>query len=70
MSAPRGLPGGTAAPAVVLALSAALFVTAFIRPGLVDLGPHLHPAGIGVTLAAISLFWLLIAIAKRPPLDR
>ncbi|MGE0791742.1 MAG: hypothetical protein AB7S26_39065 [Sandaracinaceae bacterium] len=64
---PRGLPGGIAPPAVALALSAGLFVAAYVFPGAIRLGPHVHPGGVGVTLAAISLLWLLVAIGKRPP---
>ncbi|HJL14192.1 MAG TPA: hypothetical protein RMH99_00980 [Sandaracinaceae bacterium LLY-WYZ-13_1] len=63
----RGLPGGIALPAVLFALSATTFVVCFTNPELVDLGPHLSPAGLGVLGAAVTFLWLLVAIAKRPP---
>jgi hypothetical protein len=60
------LPGGVLAPAVVLVASFALFVVAWRDPELIDLGPRLRPAGIGVLGAAFSLFWLLAALGRRP----
>ncbi|MCZ7679759.1 MAG: hypothetical protein M5U28_13755 [Sandaracinaceae bacterium] len=65
MSERADLPGGIALPATVLALSAALFVAAWRDPELIDLGPHLSAAGIGVLGCALSFFWLLVAVAKR-----
>lgn len=66
---PKGLPGGIATPAVIFVASMTVFMVCSANPELVDLGPRLSPAGIGVLFAAASLFWLLIAIAKRPPPD-
>lgn len=66
-SEPRGLPGGIAPPAILLVLSMTGFIVAFRNPGLVDLGPHLSPAGVGILVAVVSAFWLLVAIGKRPP---
>jgi hypothetical protein len=63
----KGLPGGVLAPTIALVLCAALFVVAWRDSELIDLGPRLNPAGIGVIGAAISLFWLLVAMGKRPP---
>lgn len=63
----KGLPGGIALPASVLVTSLGLFVFAYLFPGVIDLGPNIHPGGIGVMFAAASGFWLMIAIAKRPP---
>lgn len=60
-----GLPGGILLPAVVLVLAAALFVAAWRDPELIDIGPHLSAAGIGVLGSALSFFWLLVAIAMR-----
>jgi hypothetical protein len=67
MSASRGLFGGIALPAVLFVASAATFVVCWLNPGLVDLGPRLNPAGLGIFGAAASFLWLLVAIAKRPP---
>ncbi len=64
---PSGLPGGIAAPAVVLVLSLGLFVFAYTFPGVINLGGSVHPGGLGVLGAAASAFWLLIAIGKRRP---
>jgi hypothetical protein len=66
-NAPRGLPGGIGLPATVLVLSLGLFVFAYTFPGVLNFGPHIHPGGIGVLGGAASAFWLLVAIAKRPP---
>lgn len=63
----RGLPGGIALPATVLGLSLALFFFAYAFPGVISLGPNVHPGGLGVLGAAASAFWLLIAIARRRP---
>ena len=63
---PRGLPGGIAPPAAVFVACAALFVLAYLQPGVITL-PFMSPGGIGVLGMSASLFWLLIAIAKRPP---
>jgi hypothetical protein len=65
--APKGLPGGVALPAVVFLASMTLFIVAWRDPELIDLGPHIRPAGVGVLVAAASFFWLLAAIGKRPP---
>jgi hypothetical protein len=62
----RGLPGGIALPAAVFVAGATVFVVCWLNPELVDLGPHFSPAGIGVLTASMSLFWLLVAIARRP----
>ncbi len=69
MSAPpgRGLPGGIALPAVLFALSAIFFGYTFTHPGLVDLGPNVSPAAIGILGGVVTFGWLLVAIAKRPP---
>lgn len=64
---PRGLPGGIALPAVVFVLGFSTFVVCWRYPDLVDLGPKLSASGIGVLVSAVSLLWLLVAIAKRPP---
>lgn len=63
----RGLPGGIALPGFLFVLSAAVFVVCWLNPNLVDLGPNLSASGLGILGGSISLFWLLIAIAKRPP---
>jgi hypothetical protein len=63
----RGLPGGVVPPAILLFAFSTLFVVCWRHPDLVDLGPHLRPAGIGVLGAAFSFFWLLAAIGRRPP---
>lgn len=60
-----GLPGGIVLPAVVLVASATLFAVAWRNPELIDLGPHLRPAGIGILGCAFSFFWLLVAVARR-----
>jgi hypothetical protein len=65
--APRGLPGGVALPGLVFLASFATFVVCWRDPELVDLGPRLSASGLGVLFAAMSLLWLLVAIAKRPP---
>jgi hypothetical protein len=62
---PRGLPGGVALPAVVFVSCAILFVVAWRNPDLIDLGPRLRPAGVGVLGAAFSFFWLLVAMGRR-----
>lgn len=68
MSTPsRGLPGGIALPAVLFALCMGGFAYTFTHPGLVDLGPHLSPAAVGILGGVVTLAWLLVAIAKRPP---
>ena len=64
---PRGLPGGIALPALVFVLGFGTFVVCWQNPELVDLGPKLSASGIGVLVSAVSLLWLLVAIAKRPP---
>ncbi|HEY8430081.1 MAG TPA: hypothetical protein VIL20_16985 [Sandaracinaceae bacterium] len=64
---PRGLPGGPIPPAIVLVLCATLFVVAWLDPELVDLGPHVSAAGLGVLGSAVALFWLLAAIGARGP---
>lgn len=63
----RGLPGGIALPAILFAGSAVFFGYTFANPGLIDLGPHLSPAAVGIFGGIVTLFWLLVAIAKRPP---
>lgn len=63
----KGLPGGIALPASILVASLGLFMFAYAFPGILSLGEHVHPGGLGVLGAAASAFWLLIAIAKRPP---
>lgn len=63
---PRGLPGGVIAPAVALVLFGVLFVVAWRDPDLIDLGPRIRPAGVGVLGAAFSFFWLLAAVGRRP----
>lgn len=62
----RGLPGGILPPFIGLLAFAALFVLGMTKPDLVDLGPRMHPAGVGVIGAALTLFWLLAAIGARP----
>lgn len=62
----RGLPGGVLLPALVFVACATLFVVAWRNPDLIDLGPRLRPAGVGVLGAAFSFFWLLVAIGRRP----
>ena len=64
---PRGLPGGIPVPAVLFLSCAVFFVWAFTHPGIVDLGPHINPAGIAVIGGCATFLWLLVAIAKRPP---
>lgn len=66
-SEPRGLPGGIAPPAILLVVSMTTFIVCFRNPGLLDLGPHVSPAGVGILVAVVSAFWLLIAIGKRRP---
>jgi hypothetical protein len=67
----RGLPGGIVLPAIVFVASMTTFMVCWTHPDLINfgtaIGRRINPAGVGVTLAAIALFWLLIAIAKRPP---
>ena len=63
----RGLPGGIALPGALFALSMFGFAFFFTNPGLLDLGTNVSPAGLGILCAVVTLFWLLIAIAKRPP---
>jgi hypothetical protein len=66
----RGLPGGIPLPAVLFGLSMTAFAVLWAHPGWVSfgaaIGPRISPAGLGVIGAAITLFWLLVAIAKRP----
>ncbi len=65
MSERRGLPGGMILPALVLVGFAALFVIAWSDPDLIDFGPRISPAGVGVVGSAFSFFWLLAAIGTR-----
>lgn len=58
----RELPGGVFAPALVFAASFTLFLVAIDDPELIDLGPHLSAAGIGVLGMAASFFWFLAAV--------
>ena len=63
----RGLPGGIALPAVLFVGCAVFFGYTFTHPGVVDLGPNLSPAAVGIFGGIVTLGWLLVAIAKRPP---
>jgi len=67
VSEPRGLPGGIGLPAATFVTFAAAFVFLFTHPGLLDLGPHVSPAGLCVLGGVVTFGWLLVAIAKRPP---
>jgi len=66
---PRGAPGGIALPALIFSANVLIFLFVFARPGAVDLGPNINPAGVAVIFASLSFLWLLFAIAKRPPPD-
>ncbi len=66
MKSERGLFGGIALPGIVFVACATLFVVCWRNPDLIDLGPRLSASGIGVLGAAISFFWLLAAIGRRP----
>ncbi len=65
MSERSGLPGGVAAPAILLVASAVLMVVALRDPELIDLGPHFSASGIGVLGSAGGLFWLLVALGMK-----
>jgi hypothetical protein len=54
-----------AASAVMLIASTLLFVVTWRNPDLIDLGPRLRPAAIGVVGAAFSFFSLLVAFGLR-----
>ncbi|MEZ4339962.1 MAG: hypothetical protein R3B82_25350 [Sandaracinaceae bacterium] len=43
------------------------FAYTFTHPGFIDLDPHVSPAAMGVLGGVVTLAWLLVAIAKRPP---
>lgn len=66
---PRGLPGGIPVPAVLFLTTMGGFVVLFTHPELLRLGGNFSPAGICVLGAVVTFFWLLVAIAKRPPPD-
>ena len=63
----RGLPGGIPVPAVLFLASMAGFAVLFRNPELLRIGGNFSPAGICVLAAVVTFFWLLVAIAKRPP---
>jgi hypothetical protein len=65
VSVRSGTPGVIAAPAILLVLSVALLVIAVRDPELIDLGPHLSAAGLGVLGASGGFFWLLVALGKK-----
>lgn len=66
-----GLPGGIALPGVLFAVSMAAFVVFWMHPGWLTfgeaIGARINPAGLGVMGAAVTFFWLLVAIGKRAP---
>ncbi|MCB9592727.1 MAG: hypothetical protein H6719_08340 [Sandaracinaceae bacterium] len=63
----RGLPGGIAPPAIGFVACAVFFGYTFSHPRVIDLGPHMSPAGIGILGGVVTLGWLLVAIGKRRP---